>query len=35
VLPEIRSVKVGKARVAAVVGFQCWLYLNSRLGDEE
>ncbi len=35
VLPHVRSVKVGKARVVAVVELERWLYLNGRLVDEE
>lgn len=35
VLPHVRAVKVGEARVVAVVELERWLYLNRRLGDEE
>ncbi len=35
VLPYVRSVRIGKARVVAVVELERWLYLSGRLGDEE
>jgi hypothetical protein len=31
VLPNVRSVKVGRVRVVAVIELERWLYLNGRL----
>jgi hypothetical protein len=35
VLPNVRSVKVGRIRVVAITELERWLYLNGRLGDED
>jgi hypothetical protein len=35
VLPNVRSVKVGRVHVVAVIELERWFYLHGRLGDEE
>lgn len=35
VLPQVRSVKVGKTRIVPVVELERWLYLHARFADEE
>ena len=35
VLPNVRSVKVGRVRVVAVIELERWLYLNGRLADDD
>jgi len=34
VLPNVRSVKVGRVRVIAVIELERWLYLNGRLDED-
>jgi hypothetical protein len=35
VLPNVRSVKIGRVRIVAVTELERWLYLNGRLVDED
>ena len=35
VLPHVRSIKVGRARVVPVIEFERWLYLAARFVDDE
>jgi hypothetical protein len=35
VLPNVRSVKIGRVRVIAVIELKRWLYLNGRLLDDD
>ena len=35
VLPYVRSIKVGRARIVPVIEIERWLHLNSRFEDEE
>jgi hypothetical protein len=35
VLPQIRSIKVGRTRIVPVLELERWLYLNARFGDDE
>jgi hypothetical protein len=34
VLPHIRSVKVGRQRIVAVIELERWLYVNGRIDDD-
>jgi hypothetical protein len=35
VLPQVRSIKVGKVRIVPVVELERWLYLHGRFDDED
>ena len=35
VLPTLRSIKVGKARIIPVAELEKWLYLHARFEDED
>ncbi len=35
VLPHIRSIKVGRARIVPVIELERWLHLNGRFEDED
>ncbi len=35
VLPYVRSIKVGRARIVPVIELERWLHLNGRITDEE
>jgi hypothetical protein len=35
VLPQVRSIKLGKLRIVPVIELERWLYLNGRFADEE
>ena len=35
VLPHVRSIKVGRVRIVAVIELERWLYLHGRFADEE
>jgi hypothetical protein len=35
VLPQVRSVKVGRQRIVAIVELEHWLYVNGRVDDDD
>jgi len=35
VLPQVRSVKVGRDRIVPVIELERWLYINGSFADEE
>jgi hypothetical protein len=35
VLPNVRSIKLGKVRVVPVIELERWLYLNAAFSDNE
>ena len=35
VLPQVRSIKVGRVQIVPVIELERWLHLNSRFSDEE
>ncbi|MDP1857208.1 MAG: hypothetical protein Q8K82_00975 [Gemmatimonadaceae bacterium] len=35
ILPQVRSIKVGKVRIVPVIEFEWWLHLHARFADEE
>jgi hypothetical protein len=35
VLPQVRSVKVGRQRLVAVIELERWLYLNGEITDDD
>jgi hypothetical protein len=35
VLPQIRSVQVGRQRLVALIELERWLYLNGRISDDQ
>ena len=35
VLPQVRSIKVGRVRIVPVIELERWLYLNGRFVDED
>lgn len=35
VLPHVRSIKVGRARIVPVIELERWLHLNGRFADED
>lgn len=35
VLPHVRSIKGGRARIVPVIELERWLHLNGRFADEE